>query len=226
MKLAIVGTEEHTRHLAPFDNPEYDIWVFNEAANAEWCKRWDACFQLHKTYKSKNLKDPKHWEWLQQAHGKPIYMHEVNPLVSDSVKYPLEEIRNSLNYKNNFRMTLAYAIALAIYLDYESIDIWGVELENSAEYRSQQNNFAFWVGYAEGNGIPINLHCCEGMFDKPLYAYEDYMEEEQIQKYVVGLEIQIEEAKTKLHQLEGAKMLAIQMLTEQKEKQDVEAKPE
>lgn len=225
MKLAIVGTEEHTRHLAPFDDPSYEIWVFNEAANAEWCKRWDVCFQLHKPkiYTDiNNRKDPKHWEWLQQTHGKPIYMREVDPRVPDSVEYPLPYIQKTIHYKKNFRATLTYAMALAVYREYESIDIWGVELANSAEYRSQQNNFAFWTGYAEGKGIPVNLHCCEGMFKKPLYAYEDFMEEEQIQKYVVGLDIQIEEAKEKLHKLEGAKMLALQMLTEQKETEDVE----
>jgi hypothetical protein len=219
MRLAIVGTEEQTRHLAPFGNLDYDIWVFNEAANTEWCKRWTACLQLHKpnVYRNVNKKDPQHWEWLQQDHKyKPIYMQDFDPLVPNCVKYPFDEVAKVTQYKRNFRATLTYAIALAIYQGYESIDIYGVELANSAEYRSQQNNFAFWVGLAEGHGIPINLHCCAGMFDKPLYAYEDYMEEEQIQKYVVGLEIQIEEAKEKLHKLEGAKMLAIQMLTDLK----------
>lgn len=225
MKLAIVGTEKQTRHLAPFDNLDYDIWVFNEAANAEWCKRWTACFQLHKPsiYRNVNKKDPQHWEWLQRKHDKPIYMSEVDPLVPDSIKYPLTEVSKLTRYKN-FRMTLAYAIALALYQGYESIDVYGVELANSAEYRSQQNCFAFWVGLAEGRGIPVRLHCCDGMFDKPLYAYEDYMEEEQIQKYVVGIEEQIKEAEKKLYMLEGAKMLAVQMLTEQKEK-DVEKVP-
>jgi hypothetical protein len=233
LKVIITGTESQTRYLIPFDDQNYDIWVFNEAANAEWCKRWDVCFQLHKPkiYTDiNNLKDPKHWEWLQIDHKKTIYMQTVDPLVPNSIRYPLEFIEQmfteNLTYngeeQHNIRATLCYAIALALYQGVESIDIYGVELDNSAEYRSQQNNFAFWLGVARGCRIPVNLHCCKGMFNKPLYGYEDDMTEEQIQKYVVGLDIQIEEAKEKLHKLEGAKMLAIQMLTEQKETEDVE----
>lgn len=237
MKLAIVGAEEHTRHLAPFDDPDFDIWVFNEFAAADWCKRWSGCFQIHqpKVYRDpKNEKDPKHWAWLQQEHGKPIFMQAVDPQVPDSVKYPLEEINetflSTLTYeglaqKRNYRATLAYAMALGLYKGYEEIDIWGVELAHYAEYRSQQTNFAFWVGLATGRGVKVDLHCCKGMFDQPLYGYEDFMEEDKIQRYLEGIRQQIAEEKEKLNKLQGAEMLAVQMLAERGEQeQGAEAK--
>jgi len=209
-KLAIVGAEEHTRHLAPYDDPEYEIWVFNEWTKADWCKRWDALLQLHKPniYQNlKNNKDARHWEWLQEEHGKPIWMQKVDPLVPDSVRYPLQEIMERYGTRY-FRATVCYAIALALYLGYEDIHIWGVELKDHAEYRSQRDCFIFWNGAAHGR---IKLHCCKDMFTQPLYGFEEYMQEDEIQRYIEGLAIQIEEAKKHLHMLEGAMMLAKQM---------------
>lgn len=224
-QLAIVGSEEQTRSLAPYDDPGFDIWVFNEWANAEWCKRWTACLQLHAPaiYKNlKNKKDPKHWEWLQKKHGKPIYMLETNPLVPDSTKYPIREIVQEFS-TTYFRATVCYAIALALHLGYDDIHVYGVELKSHAEYRSQRDCFIYWNGVAHGK---ITLHCCKGMFDFPLYGYEDYMQEDEIQRYVEGINQQLEEARKKVTLLEGALMLATQMLDARKEKDDDKAQPD
>ena len=79
-KLAIVGTHPNTRANAPYDDQNFDIWVFNEApqfypgahpkdADKDWCLRWTGCFQLHEpeVYMSpNNFVDKTHWQWLQQ----------------------------------------------------------------------------------------------------------------------------------------------------------------
>ena len=217
-KLAIVGSEIQTRHMAPYDDPEYDIWVFNEWATAEWCKRWDALIQIHgpSIYKGPNKKDPKHWDWLQQNHGKPIYMQAVDPLVPDSVKYPLAEIIHTFN-TDYLRATICYAIALGLYQGYEEIHIWGVELKSHAEYKSQRDCFIYWNGIGAGR---IKLHCCKDIFNSSLYGYEEYMDEDAIQRYIEGLTIQLDEAKIKVFQLEGALMLAKQMHMDSKVKDD------
>jgi len=223
MKLAIVGSEQQTRHLAPYDNPDYDIWVFNEWANADWCKRWTACLQIHEpqVYQNPNNdKDPSHWEWLQKDHGKTIWMQEIDPRVPNSVKYPKNEIIerffSGLLYEGlpqkYIRATISYAIALAIFTGYDEVDIYGVELANHAEFRSQRDNFIFWIGVARGAGVKINLHCCKGLFEKPLYGYEGYVQEDEIQRYVEGINQQLEENRSQAKVLEGALMLATQML--------------
>jgi hypothetical protein len=223
-KLAIVGAEAQTRHLAPYDDQDYVIWVFNEWGNAEWCKRWDAVIQVHNpsVYKDiNNKKDPQHWDWLKRKHGKPIYMQDVDPQVPDSRRYPIEqvlELMSNIRYKGEkqkyFRATISYAIALALYLGYKEIHIYGVELSHHAEYKSQRDNFIFWNGVAAGRGVVINLHCCNGLFDRPLYGFEEYMQEDAIQRYIEGITAQLEEAKKRVYQLEGALMLAQQMLSE------------
>jgi len=227
MKIAIVGTEEHTRHLAPWDDPDYQIWVFNEAANAEWCKRWDMCFQLHPPHVYQDLnngKDPKHWEWLQTDHGphKHIVMQKIATGVPNSQAYPLELVNkrfmSNLTWEDehlkNFRATVSYAIALALLLEADQIDIYGVELVHTAEYRSQQMNFAFWVGMASAL-TRVTLHCSRGTFDQPLYGYETYMEETKLQQMLTGLKAQLEEEMAKVNQIRGAIQVCIQLMEQE-----------
>ena len=63
--LAIVGSHPDTRENAPFDNPEYDIWLFNEAPmKPEVYKRWTSVLQIHKenVYSSgTNWVNEDHW---------------------------------------------------------------------------------------------------------------------------------------------------------------------
>lgn len=174
--LAIVGSDPDTRHLAPFDNPSIDIWVFNEAGNHEWCKRWSAVFQMHppNIYKGHNTKDPRHWDWLQQSHGKPIYMQAVDPQVPDSIAYPLDEARKLAGVKM-FSSTFAYMAALAVMQGYECIDIYGVGL-SSSEYQYQAQSYQFWYGFLRGrlgdNVSNAVTYLERNIFDAPLYGYD------------------------------------------------------
>jgi hypothetical protein len=172
-KLAIVGTHAHTRDLAPYDDPSFDIWVFNEAGNHDWCKRWDAVFQMHEPeiYKGVNTKDPHHWEWLQKRHGKPIYMQELDPDVPDSVRFPLEHAIEIAGFRY-FTATLAYTAALAILQGYTQVDVFGVELDANTEYTSQAECWRFWVGVMIGKGIDVRLHSGRKLFEATLYGYE------------------------------------------------------
>lgn len=176
-KLAIVGSGPDTRENAPFDDTSFDIWVFNEAANAKWCKRWDACFQMHEPeiYKGHNTKDAHHWEWLQQEHGKPIYMQEVDPLIPDSVAFPLEKAKELCGVQM-FPTSFAYMAALAVLQGYKQVRIYGVEL-SASEYQYQANGYLFWFGFLRGklgtkNVDSAVLHLDKNIFDVPLYGYE------------------------------------------------------
>jgi len=82
--LAIVGSHPATRELAPYEDPNFEIWLFNEAAmKPEIYRRWDALLQMHKpeVYASTaNWVNPEHWPWLQRDHGdKRIFMQDVDP---------------------------------------------------------------------------------------------------------------------------------------------------
>ena len=229
--VAIVGANEYTRHLAPWDNPNIDIWVFNEWANHDWCKRWDAVLQLHKPeiyQRLDNDKDPGHWAWLQQDHGKPVYMQEVDPDVPNSVRYPLEEINaeylSTLTYKgipvNNLGCTASLAVALALYQGYERIEVYGIEMAHSSEYRSQRANFSFWVGVATGRGVQVDLFCTHGLFHAPIYGYETDMDKDKLYEYIKGMKQQQAEAEKQVAMLEGAIQFARQLILDEDEPEE------
>lgn len=208
-RLAIVGSGPNTRSNAPFEDESFDIWVFNEAANSEWCKRWTVCFQMHEPeiYTGHNTKDPKHWEWLQQAHGKPVYMQERDERVPDSVAFPLNDAIQLCGVKM-FPTTFAYMAALAIMQGYEEIRIFGVELSVS-EYQYQANGYLFWFGFLRGRlGTDkvdsAVLHLDKNIFDVPLYGYEG--------NYAFGVEYFVERAKLLDAQWKAAEQHAVNML--------------
>ena len=176
-KLAIVGTHPRTRENAPWYDPDYDIWVFNESPKNEWVKRWDADFQLHKpeVYTSRNnFVRADHWDWLQERRGKPIYMQEMDERVPDCVKYPLDEIIASLPgaHLRWWKSSPAYAIALALHQGYREIALYGLDMSSGTEYGYQLPNFQYWVGVALGMWATILELSNEQYFTGALYAYE------------------------------------------------------
>jgi len=180
--VCIVGSAPTTREDAPFDDLTKPIWVFNEAAEIEWCKRADVVFQMHlpEVYRSPlNRTDPEHWQWLQQDHGAIIYMQDVDPAVPNSRKYPLDEIfaRYRFHWPDGdlirfITSTPAFAVALAVYQGFEKIEIYGCDLHSNTEYQYQRDNFAFWIGVALGEGIEVEMHGGWDLFDVPVYGYE------------------------------------------------------
>ncbi len=172
-KLAIVGAGPETRELAPFDDLSFDIWTFNEVAGGSpWCRRWDACFQMHKPeiYTAWNRKHEGHWAWLQQEHGKPIWMQAYDDRVPNSMRYPLDEAIALVGYRY-LTSTITYALALAAIYGYERVDIYGVEMSYS-EYEYQAECYRFWIGFLKGRGVEVNLYSGAKMFEGLLYGYE------------------------------------------------------
>lgn len=125
-------------------------------------------------YKGHNTKDAKHWAWLQQDHGKPIYMQEQDRDVPNSVRYPLEAAK-ALAGVDMFTTTFAYMAALAIMQEYDEISIYGVEL-SATEYAYQANGYLFWFGFLRGRlGDKVSnaiTYLEKNIFTAPYYGYE------------------------------------------------------
>lgn len=116
-------------------------------------------------------------------------MQEVDPRVPASVKYPLEEILR-MTPRHYLRSSPAMALALGIYLGYEHILLYGSELTSNTEYSYQATNYAYWIGFADGRGINLDLHCWQGEFDQRIYGYEGELQIER--GYYEGRAVEIE----------------------------------
>lgn len=185
-KLAIVGSHRLTRDGAPYDDPTWDICVFNEAAQNEWVKRWTWTFNIHQDKNLQNtngIGSANHWEWLQQDHGpdKVIWTQRQMDEIPNSVAYPLEAIaawdvsdpgKQGKPYSTS---TPAHAIALGLYLGYKVIHTWGVDLSSNTEYMYQANAWRYWCGVAKGM-LGENFQIINGgkqLFHAKLYGYDD-----------------------------------------------------
>lgn len=167
-KVAIVGFAGSTRHLAPFDDEEWEIWGLNEAHRQPWMKRITRWFQVHQKWdftKKLNKSYKEHWDWLRVPHDFPIYMQEEYPDVISSVKYPLDEIiekflSNVLRgevVNKYFTSSYAYMMAMALYLGAEEVGTYGFEMATDTEYRYQKGSTEFWLGIAAGLGVTLHI---------------------------------------------------------------------
>jgi hypothetical protein len=198
-KLALVGFSATNRDLAPYDNPEYEIWSLNHAWGMEFLKRCDVYFDLHpKSWITLSVgrsePERQHYEWLQQPHDFKIYMQEKFPEFPASVRYPIEAIRKK--YADFHTSSLSYMIALALHQGYKWIEIYGFDMAADSEYNYQRDSAEYFIGLAMGLGVhvyvPENCPLCKGR----IYAFNDSS---------IGLRQKIEFRKRRLEMdLDGA----------------------
>ena len=210
-KVAIVGANKLTRDNAPFDDPTFEIWSMSDWICSAWLKRCDLLLEIHQPGQYMNHPRTKdYWQKLQTL-DIPVYMYPLaDPRVPKSVLYPkdgvLEMLSGGKNMGKDFKplnSSVAYLIALAIFKEYEQIDVYGVELAHSSEYMSQQPIFAFWDGFALGRGCVLNVNCSNGLFNQPLYGLEDNLEKTKIFGMMKAFHAEFEKAKESQLRYEG-----------------------
>ena len=188
--VALVGMAPTSCSLAPFNDQTAEVWGLNEAHAFEWMKSWDRWFQPHKPKDFTRDLDAHrvhergyvkgHFDWLKQKHGKPIYMQYKYDYIPDSMEYPLVEvverffgkIRKGDEKVKYFTSTFAYMLALALYEDFERIEIFGFEMSGNDEYAPQKAGSEFWIGMAMGLGKELHLPPKSQLIWGPLYGYQ------------------------------------------------------
>lgn len=185
-KVAIVGFAGTTRHLAPYDNDEWEIWSLNEAHRQPWMKRITRWFQIHKDWdykKQNNESYREHWEWLQQKQPFPIYMQEQPVDIPSSVELPLRDIIEKFcgNYQRGtltdsevieyFTSSFAYMGSLALFMGFKEIGVWGFEMATDTEFRYQKGSTEFWLGIIGQHAKMLLPNGCQ-LLNGKLYGYE------------------------------------------------------
>lgn len=180
--VACVGAAFTTSGWAPFGEENVEIWTCNELHNQPWMQEEyiTAWFQLHPKWSFTKQHESNHWEWLQEEHPFPIYMQMVYDKIPSSVRYPLREIQNELiniekgefTVKKLFSSSINYQLALALYQDYERVELYGIEMLLEAEYAYQREGMSYWLGKADGMGVEVWMPEQCSLLDQPLYAYE------------------------------------------------------
>lgn len=178
-KFAIVGFAESSRHLAPFDDDEWDIAAMNQLYRH--IPRADFWYEMHRRedFLADQVPGTDYLAWLKTCEI-PIYMVDHFDDIPNSVRFPIEDAVKM--FGDYFYSTISYMIALAIMQGYEEIGIWGVDLSHDSEYEYQKPSAEYLLGVAIGRGISVRLPgqsaLLKGMYR---YGYEPMPDNKDIQ---------------------------------------------
>jgi len=149
-KVAIVGFTE-TQNLAPYQDKTWEIWACNEFYAR--CPRLDVLFEIHSREEwgkdCGSTYGPKHTEWLQKAQI-PIYMAKKYEDIPTAIAYPWEEIKTKFPHGDYLNNSISIMIALALFLGYKEIGVWGVEMAHHTEFPIQRPSCEYWLGIISG----------------------------------------------------------------------------
>ena len=133
-KVAIVGCSD-SKDDAPFDNESWELWGVNNLFFH--IKRWTRWFEIH------NIQfDGQKWlrrgspdfrgqtvnDYVAGLAGMktPVYMQKKWPQIPNSAAYPVKKIID--HFGDYFTNTISWMIALAIWMGYKEIGVWGVDM--------------------------------------------------------------------------------------------------
>ena len=223
MKLAIVCGGPSSEMLAPFDNPEYEVWVLgNRCQNYP---RYDLIFEIHDELDEHDQQYP---QFLVDK-GLPLVVGKAFPIEAKNViVFPYEE---SVELFGSLYLTSSPAMMLCLSLlrGYSYVEIYGVDLAiEDSEYFWQRPCMEAWIGFARGRGQEVVLHelspVCradyvEGMSSggKPDFAKPPFTEDEFIKlakrhsNKIAGFNQKIREFSDRIHGHEGARQAYINL---------------
>jgi len=155
-KLAIVGCSD-SKDQAPFDDQDYEIWGVNNLFYH--IPRYDRWFEIHHiTFDGRNYSRRGSKDFRGQSVdayiadlGKmkcPVYMQKQWPGIPSSVPYPLKKIMDI--FGDYFTNTVSYMIALGIWMEFEEIGVWGVDMAVDTEYHFQRPSCELFIGFFNG----------------------------------------------------------------------------
>ncbi len=160
-KVAILGFTD-TRKLAPFGDPDWEIWGLNELYRYEdvvklGFTRW---FEIHE----RKVIDPDkaHIDALNRF-PIPVYMQRHYDDIRASVEFPKREVeincgQNALMWPDGckyFTSSIAWMIGLALVEEFEEIHVFGVDMAQEVEYFEQRPACEYLLGLAQGRGIKV-----------------------------------------------------------------------
>ena len=145
MKITIIGKGRGWQY-AP---KEGEIWGVNDLCSR---RDVDVVFNMHAPARKGDLCWEPSVSYANKNNIPFITLQKLSDVPS-SIRYPIEEM-----HTDYFTNSISYMIAYAIFKGATQIDLYGCTLWGRAEYAQQKPNVEYWIGYARGKGIKVNIH--------------------------------------------------------------------
>lgn len=224
-KVILLGTA-NTLKITPWGKEDIDYWAcapvttYKEAEG----KKIDVLFEMHHMEYWTTIIDKLNGI-IDKNPNTFIFMQQQVPQIKNSITYPLKEVQEFASHpklRNYFTSSIAYMIALAIYLGYEDIDLYGIHMAaDEEEYSLQRSCCEAWLNFGLGKGIGYWLpNESSIMSSDHLYGYEQHKgilldlihQQEGYQNGVVELEKKMKEIEQDVYLQKGAVLAMKQMI--------------
>ena len=194
--LCVLGSADPTRHMAPYDDDNFEFWACAVCSTYPDVKRIDVQFEMHTEAYWENNEDVLKRLRKQTV---PIYMQKKYKQIPNSMPYPIDIINQYAKYNTS---TISYMLAMAYhsYLMTEKpkhVALFGIMMQADEEYGEQRPCCEYWLGRMEDAGIDIMINPGAAILGSPgLYGYENYTPfAYDIRQRIVGLTAGIGKAK-------------------------------
>ena len=151
-----------------------DLWGMNALHKVAGDKPWTMWFQLHDIDEHHKLDKDEHIQWLVES-GIPVVMwpeHIGKYDIPNAVPYPRDEVL--AYFGKYFTNTVSWMLAVAILEGRKKIGVYGVDMAQDSEYGHQRPSCEYFLGWAKGLGIEIELPEASDLLTAPfLYGMED-----------------------------------------------------
>jgi hypothetical protein len=153
MKVAIVGGELGSEYLAPFEAPDWEIWVHGNQMGRHENRRVSRMFEIHDDLTEHEQGYPK---WLSDKNI-PMVVGKLFPIEGSHITvYPFDEVNSIMG--EHLTSSPAYMMGMAILEGASEIGIYGVNMSiDDHEYFYQRSTMYAWIGYAQGLGIEVTI---------------------------------------------------------------------
>lgn len=181
-RVAIIGAGPG-RETAPYGDPAWAVWALNEI----WQPRYDLMFEMHPA----SVQDTRDLYCLRNQTSPVVVLDPdewVAGFLASPVRYPIEQILKAYD-RHFFTCTFAYQLALALWLGFREIGLWGCGLQygTARERLVEKPCLDYWIGRAEGMGVTITED--SGLaHQQHLYGYAYQLEVADVNEQVAELE--------------------------------------
>lgn len=151
-RVAIVCGSPSSEHLAPFDDPAWDIWVLGNRLDRHKGRRVTRIFEIHDDLSEH---PPVYPEWLA-GHGIPLVVGEKFPGTGPNIQvFPFKQAAELFG-SEYLTSSTAYMIALALLEGVTHIGLYGSDMSvDDNEYFWQRPCLEAWIGFAKGRGVDV-----------------------------------------------------------------------
>ena len=152
---------DHVKRLGGRKAFTDEVWGINALGDVIQCDRVfhmdDVRVQEKRAAAAPNSNISTMVRWLKDHPG-PIYTSQKVEGYPGLVEFPLEDVINSTGYAY-FNSTAAYAVAYAVHLGVEEINLFGCDFTYQNAHHAEKGRACveFWLGIAAARGIRIGL---------------------------------------------------------------------